>query len=718
MTIKIIIVSAFLFLIQCSPEKQNELENKLDASTSPYLRSAADQPVHWQKWDERVFELALLLDRPILLDIGAVWCHWCHVMDKESYENNQIADIINNNFIPVKVDRDQRPDIDSRYQDLVRIYGSSNGWPLTCFLTPEGKLFFGGTYFPPEDRNGRMGLKTLLNSIIESYKNNRENLLTSSNLIYEQYLHSNKVILENSDISGESISEIVHEIESQFDSKNGGFGIAPKFPNTSALELALTVSEYTNKNNLFHIVEYTLSKMASGGIYDHLNGGFHRYAVDPKWKIPHYEKLGNLNGKLLSLYLQIYKRTGRIEYKDTAQGLINYITESLYDPETGGFYSSQDADISLEDDGSYYTWSINEIANELSLEEASIFKLYYGLSDSVDTDTGSNNEHTLYKNKNISEVAGILNIDPLEAQKLLDSAKAKLRRFISEQPAPLLDKTIYADVNGVIISSLAEAYRVFKEDKLKDFALEALDTIQQSLYAPENGFSHSYSFITEPVRFLSDQVFMGHALLDGFSISHDVKQLNTAIKLVDFILDEFEDSTNGGFFDAINNRLSQEVSGVPQTQIFDSTLPSVNSEMVLLMNRLFALTGDLKYYNSAKNTLAFMSSVDVANKISLSSFGLALHYFLHPPPSIIIIGDPTDKTTIEIFNSANEYYIPGKEVYILQQDIKELDNLPDLLKSKIVSGTQYPQAFICSGTFCSPPVKTSHELLETLKNLK
>ncbi|HLW44023.1 MAG TPA: DUF255 domain-containing protein, partial [Candidatus Acidoferrales bacterium] len=344
--------------------------NRLEDSASPYLRSAAHQPVNWYEWGEAAFARARAEAKPILLDIGAVWCHWCHVIDRESYENPQIAALINQFFVAVKVDRDERPDVDSRYQAAISSISGQGGWPLTAFLTPDGKPFFGGTYFPPEDAMGRPGFKRILVAVAEAFRAKRSEIDSSALALEDAVRQAENFANARGAFDPAIVQAMAASIIGNFDSRNGGFGQAPKFPHPAAIDLLLDLGQTSRDSNLLYIANRTLAKMALGGVYDQLGGGFHRYSVDERWLVPHFEKMSYDNSELLKNYLhgfQVANAPGAADaaltqlFRETAEGIIAWVFDTLSDSERGGFFASQDADISLDDDGDYFTWTVDEL---------------------------------------------------------------------------------------------------------------------------------------------------------------------------------------------------------------------------------------------------------------------------------------------------------------------------------------------------------------------
>src|ERR1700736_2160529 len=403
----------------------NQPENRLKDSASPYLRSAAHQPIDWHEWNDAVFARAKSEDKPILLDIGAVWCHWCHVIDRESYENVEIANIINQHFVPVKVDRDERPDVDSRYQSAISALSGQGGWPLTGFLLPDGKPFFGGTYFPPEDQMGRPGFRRILLAVADSYKSKRPDLERAANSLADAVAQAEIFTGARAEFDPSVVESQISSITQQFDIKNGGFGRSPKFPHASAIDLVLERYQPTKEKHLLAMVETTLEKMARGGVYDQLAGGFHRYSVDERWLVPHFEKMSYDNSELLRNYLHAWQVTKNPLFRETAEGIIDWVKEVLSDQARGGFYASQDADYSLDDDGDHFTWTLDELRAALSPEQARIMELYY------DVESHGEMHHNPAKNvlwiaRDARDIAKTLGLDEAGVRLTIARAKGKM----------------------------------------------------------------------------------------------------------------------------------------------------------------------------------------------------------------------------------------------------------------------------------------------------
>jgi len=682
------------------------LKNNLKYASSSYLRSAADQPVHWQEWSSKVFDLARQYNRPILLDIGAVWCHWCHVMDRESYENEEIARFLNEHFIPVKVDRDERPDVDRRYQSFVQATTGSGGWPLTCFLTAEGNLIYGGTYFPPDDRMGKPGLKRILEQIRNVYNNEREKVVENARKMLaslKSYEQSNR---KSEKLNLGIFESILHETADGFDPIYGGFGSSPKFPASSAVNLVLTAYHNTGEERFLQIAETTLTHMAQGGIYDHICGGFHRYSVDQFWQVPHFEKMTSDNAELLTNYLDIYKISGKKQYLTVIDGILDWYERDMTDQANGGFYAHQDADITLEDDGDYFTWTSREIQVALPADEARLIRLYFGISPEprdLHTTPDRNVMYTVRRLENVADDIGIL---VEEAESLYESARNRLLEERYKRPAPFIDKTLYDSYNGMMISAYAQAFKVLNRRNIKDFTLKSLNRIVDTMFDPEKGFAHSlFEGKARIFGLLGDQVWMTQALLDGFEISGDIRYFDAAKRTMEIILNSFYDDENGGFFDRIKETGESAVFDIEYKPVDDIPASSSNAVAVRLLDRLYNLTGVDLYAAAAEKTLEAFAGTAEGRGMYMAAYAHALYFHLKPPPLVIIFGNEGDEQTIKLMKSARKIHYPGMEVYCFADGTKRDGSLPAAIEEKfeIFNDMKGSLAFVCSGTACAPP---------------
>src|SRR6202521_1592570 len=462
--------------------------NALARASSSYLRSAMHQPIRWHEFGEEAFGAARLANKPMLLDIGAVWGHWGHVMDRESYDDAEVAAIVNEHYIAVKVDRDERPDIDSRYQAAVGALTGQGGWPLTAFLTPDGKPFYGGTYFPPTDGYGRPSFKRVLLSIAAAYKEKNGDIVEQAKMVENAIAQAESFAGRSGRISASVITAIQESAFKMFDPQHGGFGQAPKFPHPSALDLLIEQYARTGDDAARNVIVTTLEHMANGGVYDQLAGGFHRYSVDERWVVPHFEKMCYDNSELLKNYVHAYQATGSEFFANVARDIIRWMDEWLSDRERGGFYASQDADISIDDDGDYFTWTLDEARAVLSEDELKVAALRYDINE-VGEMHHNPAKNVLYVRAPIEEVGRRLNVGPERVSELLESAKKKMYAARLKRPTPYVDKTVYVSWNSMCASAYLEAAKVLNLDEARRFALRSLARILSQAWtaAPGNG---------------------------------------------------------------------------------------------------------------------------------------------------------------------------------------------------------------------------------------
>jgi len=690
----------------------NSPTNELARAASAYLRSAAHQPVNWREWGDQAFARAREQDKPILLDIGAVWCHWCHVMDRESYENPEVARVINEHYVAVKVDRDERPDIDSRYQTAVSALTGQGGWPLTAFLTPDGKPFYGGTYFPPDDQYGRPGMRRVLEAVAQSYKAQREQVLESARKISEALAGVERFPRDGGPASKEVLNSLLESIHGMFDARFGGFGNAPKFPHPGALDLLLETYLHNRQTGLLSVVTSTLEHMGSGGIYDQLGGGFHRYAVDERWIVPHFEKMAYDNAGLLGNYLRAYQITGNSFFREIAEGILSFVGNVLSDPQ-GGFYASQDADFSLEDDGDYFTWTLEEIKAVLDPLEAHVVSLYYhiDLQGEMQHNPAKN---VLFVDQPLEAIAARLELKPEEVVEILTSAKAKLREARAKRPTPFVDKTIYASWNGMMISALLEAFKTLGLADARDRALATLDLLLAKAYDPERGMYHSLVNGQAGVEgLLDDQVFMVAALLDAYEITGAHIYFDRALQLMEITLRRFWDEQGGGFFDAardLNDRLGNLTMFRKPFQ--DSPTPAGNSVAVLVLDRLASLAERPDFRAKAEETLALFASKAAEYGLFASTYGLALLSHLESPLEVVVVGEPKDERTSELLTAAYQTPRGNKRVFEVPPTVIKNGELPPGLAATLpnLPLTDAPLALVCVGSSCLPPVHTPEGL--------
>lgn len=696
--------------------------NRLKDSASPYLRSAAHQPVDWHEWGEAAFVRARAEAKPILLDIGAVWCHWCHVIDRESYESPEIAALINQFYVAVKVDRDERPDVDSRYQAAISSISGQGGWPLTAFLTPDGKPFFGGTYFPPEDAMGRPGFKRILVAVAEAFRAKRSEIDSSAAALEDAVRQAENFTNARGAFDPAIVQAMAASIIGNFDSRNGGFGQAPKFPHPAAIDLLLDLGQTSRDANLLLIANRTLAKMALGGVYDQLGGGFHRYSVDERWLVPHFEKMSYDNSELLKNYLHGFQVTNAPSaadaalaplFRQTAEGIIGWVFDTLSDPERGGFFASQDADISLDDDGDYFTWTVDELRAALVPEEASVMEEYYDVGP-VGEMHHNPTKNVLWVASTVEGVARRRGISEGDAQLLIAHAKSKLLTARLKRTAPAVDKTIYVSWNAMFVSAFLEAARVLGRDDCREFALKTLDRILAEAWCEEKGFSHR---VGRPLvaSLLDDQIFAVLALLDAYESTLDNRYFAVAERAMQLAIEKYGDTEGGGFFDRASDAPPMGGLEVRRKAFQDSPTPSTNSAAAIALARLYSFTGNELYHGWARRTLEAFAALAPQFGLYAATYGLAALLHSRHTSQVVVTGAMGDAKASALEAAANSVYRFGKAVLRVTPDTIAADALAPALKETIPHlDAGAAQAFLCVGTSCYPPVSAPGKLVELL----
>ena len=709
--------------------------NSLAQASSSYLRSAMHQPVRWHEWGQQAFAEAQRDNKPILLDIGAVWCHWCHVMDRESYDDPAIAAIVNEHFIAVKVDRDERPDIDSRYQAAVQAVSGQGGWPLTAFLTPDGKPFYGGTYFPPSDGYGRPSFRRVLLSIANAYKEKHGDVVEQAAMVESAIAQSESFAGRGGKISPGVLTAIQESALKMFDPRHGGFGQAPKFPHPSALDLLIEryarnaekAPDAQGSGRLGEVVVTTLEQMARGGVYDQLAGGFHRYSVDERWVVPHFEKMSYDNSELLKNYVHAYQATGNPFFAEVARDIIRWMDEWLSDRENGGFYASQDADITMDDDGDYFTWTLDEARSVLTEEEAQVAALHYDINE-IGEMHHNPAKNVLFVRAPIDEIARRMNLSSEQVQPLLSSAKQKMYAARLKRQTPYVDKTVYVGWNSLCVSAYFEAARVLGLPEVRKFALRTLDRILGHAYrGGDNLLLHVVAYSDpqaehrEVPGMLDDYAFTALACLDAYEATSDFSYFKFARSIADSMISRFFDSTSGGFFDreAGLDGTSLGVLATRRKPLQDSPTPAGNPMAAIALTRLHHYTGEAGYRDKAEQTLETFAGVAEQFGIFAATYGIAVVYFLESPVQVVVV-DAEDDSAQPLWSTAVAPFAFRKTALRLKGNQAVAENLPAELASTIPNLPQLKQgksfAVLCSGSACQSPVFSAQELRQQLES--
>ncbi|HES58961.1 MAG TPA: thioredoxin domain-containing protein, partial [Caldithrix sp.] len=560
----------------------NKKSNRLIHETSPYLKQHAYNPVNWYPWSKEAFDDAKRLNKPILLSIGYSACHWCHVMERESFENDQIAAIMNDLFINIKVDREERPDIDQIYMHFVQAASGQGGWPMTVFLTPEQKPFFGGTYFPPEDRYGRPGFPKVLKSISHYYHTDKAKLksvIQQVDVVFAEYNSENEAIGNFPD--EQVFNQAVTNLSRRYEPEYGGIGSAPKFPAVQTFQLFLRKYYNDRDKSYLDMVEHTLKNMGRGGIFDQIGGGFARYSVDNKWLVPHFEKMLYDNAQLASLYLDVYSITKNLFYLNIAENVLSFVEREMISDE-GGFYSSLDADSGGEE-GKYYTWSKAEVVKLLGKKKSEIFCRYFDITDKGNFE-GVNIPHIVADKIQIAENFKI-SVEEVEA--ILSDCKNILREARSSRVYPGLDDKIIVSWNGLMLSAFARAFQITGSDRYAAILKANINFIKDKLYQDKK-LKHTYkNNLAKIDAFIDDYANLIQGLLDAYEALFDTNYIQWAIELTQYVNDKFWDQQNDGYFYTSSDH-ENLLTRLKDTH--DQSIPSANGIMSMNLFRLSAYT--------------------------------------------------------------------------------------------------------------------------------
>jgi len=683
--------------------------NRLINETSPYLLQHAHNPVDWYPWGEEAFERAKKEDKPVFLSIGYSTCHWCHVMERESFENEQIAEIMNKHFISIKVDREHRPDVDGIYMNAVQMMTGSGGWPLSVFLTPEGKPFYGGTYFPPKDIYGRPGFERVLLSIAEAWKNKRQELVDSSDKISE-VLASLTGPVEKETLSADMLQAGFDYFRATFDAANGGFGPAPKFPQPTNLSMLLSYWHRTNDMQALQMVEKTLDAMAKGGIYDHIGGGFHRYATDGRWLVPHFEKMLYDQALLSKVYLQAYQATGNKKYAATAKEIFDYVLRDMTDTE-GGFYSAEDAD-SEGKEGVFYVWDPKQINSILDKDEAEIFEAYYGV-----TERGNFEEEKTILNITTSttQLEKKFHKDHTTLMDLLSNARSKIFSERAKRIRPHRDDKIITAWNGLMISSMAYGGTVLQEEKYTRAAERAGKFILNALHKKSRLMRYYRQGQAVELAFLDDYAFTILGFLDLYGVSFETKWLNDATMLADEMIKLFADNEQGGFF--LTGKDSEKLIAriKPST---DGVIPSGNSAAAFALLKLGKLTMNQHFTEQGGKVLESFSQQLKQSSGYSSEMLTALNFWIGPTQEIVIAGNADAADTQQMLKIIRSKFLPNAVILLHQQEKANstIDKtIPFINNLTAIEGKA--TAYVCENYACNRPVNKIDDLDKMLSDI-
>lgn len=678
--------------------------NRLIHETSPYLLQHAHNPVDWYPWGDEAFHQARRADKPLLVSIGYSSCHWCHVMAHESFEDEETARLMNEHFVNVKVDREERPDVDAIYMRAVVALTGRGGWPLTVFLTPEGHPFFGGTYFPPEARHGLPAFRQVLLAVARSYRERKEDIVRSAQGLVARIVSQDLApSASDAELSAVTLDQAVRRLSQSFDPRNGGFGAAPKFPQAMVLDLLLR--EYYRGGNsvTLRMVERTLDKIARGGIYDQLGGGFHRYSVDDRWLVPHFEKMLYDNALLSQVYLRAFHATGKPFYRRIAEETLNYVGREMTSPQ-GAFYSSQDAD-SEGKEGKFFVWTPSEIEETLGREDGALFNQYFGVTEAGNFEGKS----VLSVPRDLDVVAHLADVPMEQLEEVVFRGREQLFAAREERVHPQRDDKVITSWNGLMLASFAEAARVLDEDRYRQIAVRNAEFLLSELRR-EGQLHHVYAGGKATVKgYLEDYACLTAGLLSLYEATFDQRWFLEAQALVGEMIPRFKDSLGAGFYDTDG----QEDLITRPRDWQDGALPSGNSMAADVLLRLHALTGEAEYERAARDILVIMSNSMAQHPLSFGHLLGVLNFYLSPPEEIAIVGDPTGDDTRELLRVVFARYRPSKVVAVGVPEQDDEAAIPLLAGRRTIRG--HATAYVCQRFACQQPVTTPRDLASQLR---
>lgn len=716
----ITLAAVLLLVLSTSPDSlakngDQSNHNRLKNASSPYLLQHADNPVDWYPWGEEAFKKAKEEDKPIFLSIGYSTCHWCHVMEHESFEDSEVAKLMNETFVSVKVDREERPDIDNVYMKVCHMMNQGGcGWPLTIFMTPDKEPFFAATYIPKNTRFGRTGMMELIPNVKTIWEDKRDEVLESANRITaalekatsagtgDQKLENEKGILNNA----------FNQLQNRYDPEYGGFGSSPKFPSPHDYIFLLRYWNRTGNEKALAMAENSLTKMSHGGIYDHIGFGFHRYSTDEKWLLPHFEKMLYDQAMISMAFIEAYLATGNRDYREVAVNTFRYVKRDMTDRE-GGFYSAEDAD-SEGKEGTFYIWEKKEIKQILEGKDENIFIEYYNIEKngnfSGDPEEGHDKQNILHVTTTPEKTAEKLGVTVKELKESLKGSREKLFDAREERVHPHKDDKILTDWNGLMIASLANGAKAFNDDDLKNMAVNAADFIIQNMLGDSGKLYHRYRNGKAGIQAnLDDYAFMVWGLIELYETTFNEEYLKAAIKINDYMIEHFLDDKKGGFF--FTPHYGEELL-VRDKEFTDRAVPSGNSVAVLNLLKLGRITADSQYEKTAGEVLDATS--ERLNRIP-SAFTMMLSglvFGMGPSYEVVIVGEKDSNDTRQMLDALRKLYVPEKVVLL-----KPLSG-----KSDITSIAEYTEsqraidgkatAYVCQNFICDLPTNSVDKMVE------
>ena len=689
------------------------MPNRLAKESSPYLLQHRDNPVDWYPWGEEAISKARRDDRPIFLSIGYSACHWCHVMEHESFESEAIARVLNENFVPIKVDREERPDLDQIYMNAVQMLTGHGGWPMSVFLTPELRPFYGGTYWPPHASRGMPGFDQILAAVIDAWKNRREQALTAAEQLTAELQNVGSVAGAAGELDIDLIDTAVTQLRRTFDNTYGGFGQAPKFPHPMDLLLLVRDANRTGQQGPLDMVRLTLDRMAAGGIYDHLGGGFARYSVDARWLVPHFEKMLYDNALLSNAYLDAYLVTGDANYSRVLRETLNYVIRDMTDP-AGGFYSTEDAD-SEGHEGLFYTWTPDEIEGVLGETRGATFGRVYDVSD----DGNFEGRSILNLPKTLEQCAAILKRDPQELADELSDSREKLFAAREKRVRPGRDDKVIVAWNGLMIDAMARAGAALNEPEYVITADEVASFILSRMCRDDGCLLHSWrNGHAKLDAYLDDYAALANSLVSLYEANFKERWIDEAVRLMDILLDKFADQSGGGFFYTATDH---EKLIARTKELTDSSIPSGNGLAANALLRLGQLLGRSDYLDAAERTLAAALPIMQRAPMAAGQMLLALDRYLGPADELVLVGDVSRDDTKQVIAAIHRRYLPRSVLAARDTGATDSTSSQSQHFNQIFEGRASPDGqpvlYVCENFECQAPAIGSAAIEAQLKKL-
>jgi uncharacterized protein len=684
-----------LILPRGPPMSTQEFTNHLAGQTSLYLRQHAHNPVDWYPWGPEALQRARRLDRPIFLSIGYSACHWCHVMEHESFEDAETAAFLNQHFVSIKVDREERPDLDQVYMLAVQRLSGQGGWPMSVFLTPNLKPFYGGTYFPPRDQYGRPSFKRVLTALHEAWQGRRVEIEETSSALTSELQTLSEVKPNEAGLEPALLQNAVRNLRSTFDATFGGFGQAPKFPHPMELRLLLRAWQRFGDQHALEMARVTLDRMAAGGIYDHVGGGFHRYSTDERWLVPHFEKMLYDNALLTTTYVEAYQATGEALYRQVVEETLTYVQTEMTGAE-GAFSSTQDAD-SEGEEGKFYVWTAQEIESLLGKEEADIFAYVYDVSPEGNWE----GKNILHRTKPLDQSARLLGLPAEELQRRLAHFRTTLYAARARRVWPGRDEKILTSWNALMIEAFAMAAQALDKPEFALAAKRAARFIWEEMRSEEGRlFRTSASGAAASLNaYLEDYAFLASALVSLYEATFEPEWIARALELVRILVDEFWDPSGGGFYYCGK---SHESLITRTKDPHDTSIPSGNSVAALALLRLYRLTGLAELRDKAEATLKLFAGLMSSFPMAAGQMLLALDFHLGPVQEYAVVGEPGNQETREVLQLIRNRFCPNKVVAFRAPDAGDRASPLELLQGKDKLGNV--TTYVCRDFSCQAPI--------------